>query len=76
MGGVSRSSHKIPTCMAVDIGTPSVFIRNQLIAEARNLGFEIAVEKIFAHLDINQSKSQYVAWSYPSGSRPAINPFS
>ena len=76
VGGASRSSHKIPTCMAVDIGTPSVFIRNQLIAEARNLGFKrMGVGRTFVHLDVDESKSQFVAWGYPSGTPPSINPF-
>lgn len=76
VGGASRSSHKIPTCMAVDIGVPSTDIRNQLVYEARNLGFKrIGVGKTFVHLDVDESKSQYVAWGYPSGTRPDVNPF-
>ena len=76
VGGASRSSHKIPTCKAVDIGTPSKFIRNQIIAEARNLGIKrIGVGRTFVHLDVDENKSQYVAWGYPSGRQPDINPF-
>ncbi len=76
VGGASRSSHKIPTCMAVDIGVPSTDIRNQLVYEARNLGFKrIGVGRTFVHLDTDENKSQYVAWGYPSGSRPDVNPF-
>ncbi|EDP94684.1 Peptidase M15A [Kordia algicida OT-1] len=76
VGGASRSSHKIPTCMAVDIGVPSTDIRNQLVYEARNIGFKrIGVGRTFVHLDTDENKSQYVAWGYPSGRRPDINPF-
>lgn len=76
VGGASRSSHKIPTCKAVDIGTPSKFIRNQIIAEARNLGIKrIGVGRTFVHLDVDENKSQYVAWGYPSGNLPEVNPF-
>lgn len=76
VGGASRSSHKIPTCMAVDIGVPSTDIRNQLVYEARNLGFKrIGVGRTFVHLDTDENKSQYVAWGYPSGTRPDVNPF-
>ncbi len=76
VGGASRSSHKIPTCMAVDIGVPSTDIRNQLVFEARNIGFKrIGVGRTFVHLDTDENKSQFVAWGYPNGSRPDINPF-
>ncbi|XWK79807.1 D-Ala-D-Ala carboxypeptidase family metallohydrolase [Kordia algicida OT-1] len=76
VGGASRSSHKIPTCMAVDIGVPSTDIRNQLVYEARNIGFKrIGVGRTFVHLDTDENKSQYVAWGYPSGRRPDVNPF-
>lgn len=76
VGGASRSSHKIPTCMAVDIGVPSKDIRNQLIYEARNIGFKrIGVGRTFVHLDTDENKSQYVAWGYPSGRKPDVNPF-
>lgn len=76
VGGASRSSHKIPICKAVDIGTPSKFIRDQIIMEARNLGIKrIGVGRTFVHLDVDENKSQYVAWGYPSGMRPEVNPF-
>ena len=76
VGGASRSSHKMPTCKAVDIGTPSKFIRNQIIEEARNLGIKrIGVGRTFVHLDVDENKSQYVTWGYPSGTPPEINPF-
>jgi hypothetical protein len=46
-------------------GKPSVYIRNIIIAEARNLVFKkIEVERTFTPLDIYESKSQYAAWSY------------
>lgn len=74
--GASKSSHKILTCMMAYTGTPSVFIRNQIIAEAHNLGFKrMGIGKTFVHLDIDESKSQYVAWGYLSVTRPVINPF-
>ncbi|EDP96548.1 Peptidase M15A [Kordia algicida OT-1] len=76
VGGVSSSSHKIPTCKAVDIGVPSTHIRDQLVYEARNIGFKrIGVGKTFVHLDTDENKSQYVAWGYPSGTSPDVNPF-
>lgn len=76
VGGASRSSHKIPTCMAVDIGVPSTHIRNQLVYEARDIGFKrIGVGKTFVHLDTDEDKSQYVAWGYPLSRKPDINPF-
>jgi len=76
VGGASKSSHKIPTCMAVDIGVPSIGIRNQIIMEARTIGFKrIGVAKTFVHLDTDENKSQFVAWGYPSGTQPDVNPF-
>lgn len=76
VGGVSNSSHKIPTCKAVDIKTSTKFIRNHLVSVARDIGFKrIGVGRTFVHLDIDNLKSQYVAWGYPSGSKPEINPF-
>lgn len=76
VGGASRSSHKIPICKAVDIGTPTKFIRNHIIAEARNLGIKrIGVGRTFVHLDVDKNKSQYVAWGYPSGTPAEVNPF-
>lgn len=76
VGGVLNSSHKMPTCKAVDIKTSTKFIRNHLVSVARDVGFKrIGVGKTFIHLDIDNLKSQYVAWGYPSGSKPEINPF-
>ena len=76
VGGVANSSHKIPTCKAVDIKTSTKFIRNHLVSVARDVGFKrIGVGKTFIHLDIDNLKSQYVAWGYPSGSKPEVNPF-
>ena len=52
------------------------FHKKPLIIEARSLGFKrIGVGKTFVHLDTDENKSQYVAWGYPSGTRPKINPF-
>lgn len=76
VGGVSNSSHKIPTCKAVDIRTSSKLIRNQLVSAARDVGFKrIGVGKTFVHLDVDDLKSQYVAWGYPSGTPAEVNPF-
>ena len=76
VGGVSNSSHKIPTCKAVDIKAPSKFIRNHLVVAARDVGFKrIGVGKTFVHLDIDDRKLQYVAWGYPSGTPAEVNPF-
>ncbi len=76
VGGVSNSSHKMPFCKAVDIKAPSKAIRNRLVLVARNIGFKrIGVGNTFVHLDTDTNKSQYVAWGYPSGNKPEINPF-
>lgn len=76
VGGVSSSSHKIPTCKAVDIKAQSTFIRNHLVSVARDVGFKrIGVGRTFVHLDTDDSKSEYVAWGYPSGTPAEVNPF-
>lgn len=76
VGGASNSSHKIPTCKAADIKAPTTFIRNHLVATARDVGFKrIGVGKTFVHLDTDDRKSQYVAWGYPSGTPAEVNPF-
>ncbi len=76
VGGVSNSSHKIPICKAVDIKAPSRFIRNHLVATGRDVGFKrIGVGRTFVHLDVDDLKSQYVAWGYPSGTPAEVNPF-
>jgi len=76
VGGVSNSSHLISKCQAVDIAVPTSSIRNRLVIEARNVGFKrIGVGRNFVHLDVDSGKSQYVAWGYPKGASPAINPF-
>ena len=52
------------------------FHKKPLIIEARSLGFKrIGVGKTFIHLGIDESKSQFVVWGYPSGSRPDVNLF-
>lgn len=76
VGGVSNSSHKIPTCKAVDIGVPNTYIRNLLVRSARDVGFKrIGVGRTFVHLDVDSAKSQYVAWGYPAGAPAEVNPF-
>lgn len=76
VGGVSNSSHKIPTCKAVDIKAPTIAIRNKLVIAAKKVGFKrIGVANTFVHLDTDTTKTQYVAWGYPSGTKPPINPF-
>ncbi|WP_407264849.1 D-Ala-D-Ala carboxypeptidase family metallohydrolase [Tenacibaculum maritimum] len=76
VGGVSNSSHKMPTCKAVDIKAYSKSIRNDLVQAARDVGFKrIGVGRTFVHLDIDDLKSQYIAWGYPSGTPAEVNPF-
>lgn len=76
VGGVSNSSHKIPTCKAADIKAPTKSIRNKIVVAAKLVGFKrIGVGNTFVHLDNDSSKKQYVAWGYPSGTKPPINPF-
>ena len=76
VGGVSDSAHLITKCKAVDIHAPTRAIRNLLVVQAYKLGFtRIGVGKTFVHLDVDMSKPQYVAWGYPSGTPPEINPF-
>lgn len=76
VGGVSNSSHKIPTCKAVDIKVSTKSIRNHLVSVARDVGFKrIGVGRTFVHLDTDDLKSQYVAWGYPSGTPAEVNPF-
>ena len=74
VGGVSNSAHL--KCQAVDIGVPNKTVRNQLVMVAKAIGFtRIGVGNTFVHLDVDSSKSQYVAWGYPSGAKPEVNPF-
>ncbi len=76
VGGVSNSAHKMPKCMAVDISTPTKAIRNKIVVMAKLIGFKrIGVGRTFVHLDVDPSKSQNVAWGYPAGTKPPINPF-
>ncbi|WP_299243021.1 D-Ala-D-Ala carboxypeptidase family metallohydrolase [uncultured Aquimarina sp.] len=76
VGGVSNSSHKMPTCKAADIKAPTTTIRNKIVVAAKLVGFKrIGVGRTFVHLDNDTSKKQYVAWGYPSGTKPPINPF-
>lgn len=76
VGGVSNSSHAIPNCSAVDIKATTIDIRNTLVRVAKEVGFKrIGVGRTFVHLDVDRFKSQNVAWGYPSGTKPAINPF-
>ncbi|WP_281989700.1 D-Ala-D-Ala carboxypeptidase family metallohydrolase [Aquimarina aggregata] len=76
VGGVSNSSHKMPKCQAADIKAPTRAIRNKIVVAAKLVGFKrIGVGRTFVHLDNDRSKKQYVAWGYPSGTKPPINPF-
>ncbi|MEO9870342.1 MAG: D-Ala-D-Ala carboxypeptidase family metallohydrolase [Ekhidna sp.] len=76
VGGVSSSAHKIPTCKAADIKTPTKEIRNKIIEAAKQAGFRrMGIGSNFIHLDNDSSKKQFVAWGYPAGSPPPVNPF-
>ena len=76
VGGVKNSAHKIPTCKAVDIKAPTKRIREMIVFAAKKIGFRrMGIGNTFVHLDVDDSKKQYVAWGYPSGNRPPINPF-
>lgn len=76
VGGVHGSAHKIPVCKAADIKTPTRAIRDKIVKVAKEVGFKrIGIGSTFVHLDNDDSKPQYVAWGYPLGSNPPINPF-
>ncbi len=76
VGGVSNSSHKVPNCTAVDIKANTIEVRDTLVMVAKEIGFRrIGVGNTFVHLDVDPSKRQNIAWGYPSGNPPAINPF-
>lgn len=76
VGGVTSSSHLIPTCKAADIEAANTTIRDVLVAAAREVGFKrIGIGNTFVHLDNDAAKKQYVAWGYPLGSAPPYNPF-
>lgn len=76
VGGTRNSSHLIPLCMAVDIKALNRGIRDTLVIEAKNVGFKrIGVAKTFVHLDVDPTKTQNIAWGYPAGTAPEINPF-
>ena len=76
VGGVANSSHLIPTCKAVDLKAANTTIRNNLVMAAYQVGFKrIGVANTFVHLDVDTNKTQYVAWGYPAGTKPPINPF-
>ena len=76
VGGVSNSSHKMPTCIAADIKAPTTAIRNKIVVAAKLVGFKrIGVGNTFVHVDSDSTKRQNVAWGYPSGTKPPINPF-
>jgi hypothetical protein len=59
----SRSSSKITICKAVDIGTPTRYIRNYIIIEVKNLRIRAIVLDV--HFDVDENKSQYVVLGYP-----------
>ena len=76
VGGVDSSAHQIPVCKAADIKTPTKAIRDKIVKAARETGFKrIGIGSTFVHLDNDETKPQYVAWGYPLGSKPPINPF-
>ena len=76
VGGVANSSHKMPKCQAADIKAPTLTIRNKIVVAAKLVGFKrIGVGNTFVHLDNDTTKTQYVAWGYPKGTPPPINPF-
>lgn len=76
VGGVAGSAHSIPVCKAADIRFPSIEIRDQIIVGARKAGFKrIGIGSNFVHLDSDETKPQYVAWGYPAGTKPPVNPF-
>lgn len=76
VGGVATSAHLMPRCMAVDIDAPNKIVRDHLVYTAKELGFKrIGVAKTFVHLDVDPTKPQYVAWGYPTGTLPEVNPF-
>ncbi len=77
VGGVSNSSHKMPTCRAADIHIPNREVQRQLVYAAKTVGFRrIGIGRTFIHLDNDPTKSQNVAWGYPKGTKPLFNPFS
>ncbi len=76
VGGVANSAHKMPSCKAADIKTSSKEIRDRIIQAAKEVGFtRIGIGSTFVHLDNDKTKPQYVAWGYPSGTKPPVNPF-
>ena len=76
VGGVSNSAHLMPQCYAVDIHVPNHQVRQALVKAAKEVGFtRIGVANTFLHLDVDPTKKQFVAWGYPAGSPPPINPF-
>ncbi|MCB0374829.1 MAG: peptidase M15 [Sinomicrobium sp.] len=76
VGGVNNSSHKIPACKAADIKAPTKAIRDRIVRAAKEVGFtRIGVGSAFVHLDTDTFKKQYVAWGYPAGTKPPVNPF-
>ena len=76
VGGVANSAHKMPNCKAVDIGVPNNVTKRILVFAAKAIGFKrIGVGKTFVHLDVDTTKSQYVAWGYPKGTPAPFNPF-
>lgn len=70
VGGVSNSSHKMPTCRAADVHIPNRQVQRQLVFAAKAVGFR----RTFIHLDNDPDKSQNVAWGYPKGMKPPFNP--
>lgn len=76
VGGVDSSAHMIPVCKAADIKTPTRAIRDKIVEAAKEVGFKrIGIGSTFVHLDNDDTKPQYVAWGYPLGTKPPVNPF-
>ncbi len=74
VGGVANSAHT--KGMAADIAVTDDTMRRRVVQEAKKAGFKrIGLGRTFVHLDSDPDKRQYVAWGYPSGTKPPFNPF-
>ena len=75
-GGVKNSAHIITRCKGVDIGIRNAALKKKLVYAAKRIGFKrIGIANTFVHLDVDETKRQYVAWGYPKGKKPPYNPF-
>lgn len=74
VGGVRGSAHT--KGLAVDIKAPTIVQRDKIVWAAKKVGFKrIGIGATFVHLDVDDTKPQYVAWGYPIGNKPPYNPF-